>query len=108
MALNLCQKGHQANKDHFGGVECDIQDPDYSSFQNDSDLENISEDGSFKNVLLFTGPVGVLIVTLVFMRHIFSCWFTSVFTSGFIITVICHAILFPTYMTILRASAQKQ
>ncbi|KAF2291401.1 hypothetical protein GH714_023677 [Hevea brasiliensis] len=52
------QRSHETSKASSVADECYMHDPDYKCSQNDSDSENISEEASFKNVLLITGLVG--------------------------------------------------
>lgn len=66
------ERGKKGYKDTSG---CDVRDPEYD-LQWDSDSENNSEETSIKNVLLITGPVGVLKIYLV--SYILVCLFVSV------------------------------
>lgn len=55
------ERGFRSSKDLSVGKNFIVHDDDYNGYQSDCNSDNRDEDGSLKNVLLVTGPVGVYI-----------------------------------------------
>ncbi|KAF7141866.1 hypothetical protein RHSIM_Rhsim06G0104600 [Rhododendron simsii] len=52
------ERDFRSSKDLSVGKNFIVHDDDYNGYQSDCDFDNRDEDGSLKNVLLVTGPVG--------------------------------------------------